>query len=184
MLAGVSVVVVASTAALRSGLIQPPDTRIVKLFLLLVENPVLLLTVDASVNERAFHIYFSFLGALEHYLLPRGYSAWAPYLEDAVARFGDLTSGAMVGRIMSGYGSAFFELGFMAVLIPGAITLGLYRFYQGDRKMFLVMAAFIHTVLMTAIPLAFPLIGFIIGYLAFYARQRQSALAPAPGASL
>jgi hypothetical protein len=74
---------------------------------------------------------------------------------------------------MSGYGSAFFELGFVGILYAVSITVAAYKYYRRDLKSFLVLASFIHTVLFAAVQISLPIVGFLIGYLSFYGLARS-----------
>ncbi len=172
VLGGFTLIAGAMIAALQLGWFSLEQTRIFALFRVLLDNPSLLVRTDASVYDRVFHIYYSFLGFFQNFLLPHGYTAWPEYVDTVLLRYGDLGWWVTRLRILSGYGSAFFELGLVAILIPLAITLALYRYYRADRRSFLVMALFLNTILLTAIPLAFPLLGFVVGYLAYHSRFR------------
>jgi hypothetical protein len=165
----------------RLGLAALEGSRMFRIVELFRESPAMLLLVDESVSDRFFQIYFSFTGTIENSFFPRGYTAWLDYLSQQYSEF----PWWVQGRILSGYGSAFFELGLVAVLVPMAITLAFYRFYRHDRRTFVAMVLFLHTILLTAIPLAFPPLAFILGYLAYYARfggeTRPPVAAPSAG---
>jgi hypothetical protein len=177
-----SVLVLAVTAVAQSGALPLEDVRIYKVFLILLQSPELLLLVDASVNDRFFHIVFSLLGSVENYLLPNGFSAWFDYLDHVIPRFSPYAWWVSDTRVMSAYGGALFELGGVGLLIPFVVTLLLYRYFEGDKKAFVVAALCIHTVMMTGTPLALPLFPFLIGYLA-YRVQFDQAPAPHPAVS-
>lgn len=169
-LAGLTLLTLTLMLLVRSGAVALESSRMYKVSSLLVESPALLLLVDGSVNDRFFHVFFSTLGAVQNYSIPRGFSAWSDYLDFIIPSYREYALWISRTRIMSGYGSAVFELGIVGLLIPVSFTLALAGFFRGDRKSFLVMALFVNTVMLTGTPLAFPLFPFSIGYLAYYAR--------------
>ena len=148
------------------------QTRFYGIASLLLENPLLIMQ-DESASDRIIHILFSFLGFFGNYFLPHGFGKWSEYiggLYPDVLSYGTVVS---VGgeRIMSGYGAAFFELGLMGILIFISFNFALYRFYRNDIRKFLWISLCFNTVLLTSIQLANPILGFIIGYLAYYSRN-------------
>jgi len=142
-------------------------SRLMTLGNLILKDPKQLIIKDPSANDRYHHILFSFLGSAENYFMPHGYSEWSNYLDSVMPRYENVWYALNRTRIMSGYGSALFEIGIIALIIPWAITLSLYKLYMNDKRSFLIYAMFLNSMLITAIPLAFPLIGFVIGYVSY-----------------
>jgi hypothetical protein len=134
------------------------------------QGPELVLLMDGSVNDRIFHIYFSVLGSLQYHLLPHGYSAWLPYLHRMLPLYQPYAWHVSDTRIMSGYGSALFELGFLGLLIPASITAALYRGFRKHGRLYLALIVFVNAIMWTSIPLSFPLVSFLIGYVAYATR--------------
>ena len=157
-------------ALIRAGIITVEGTRMFTLLGRLIEDPQLVLLVDASVNDRFFNIFFSVLGFLENYLLPNGYTTWPEYLDRTVSRFEPYAWWVTSTRIMSGYGAGLFEIGFVGLLIPLAVNVGLFRFYRYDLRSFVTVAFLLNLMLMAAIPIATPMIGLILGFAAYYSR--------------
>ena len=150
--------------------------RIIRVLLLLIKNPMLILFADTSGNDRFFHIVFSFLGFFENYSMPHGPGQFVAYLLENLPRFSKEVKWLSIGdRIMSGYGAALFELGFIGLAIPLSITLSIHKFYKNNRRNFFLYAMFLNTILLAAIPMAMPLIGFLIGYLCYYGNLREKA---------
>jgi len=79
-------------------------------------------------------------------------------------------------KIMSGYGAALFELGFVGLLYLVSFTLASYKYFRGDIKTFLVLTAFVHTIMFAAVQMSLPLLGFLIGYLSFYGHANRKKL--------
>jgi hypothetical protein len=155
----------------------PEEWRIVTLTAALMSDPSLLLLTDTSVNARFGHFLFSLLGSLQSGFLPHGYGPFTQYVsrELAVGSLDYTWLGSLDDsvKIMSGYGSAFFELGFVGILYAVSITVAAYKYYRRDLKSFLVLASFIHTVLFAAVQISLPIVGFLIGYLSFYGLARS-----------
>jgi hypothetical protein len=119
-------------------------------------------------------------GFFENYSFPHGYSSFSDYIGDLIMRFPELYWAATGGnRIMSGYGAAFFELGFVAFLSVIAMTVALRRFFGTDTRRFMVFALFINAILFSAIQLSFPLLAFLIGYLCYEANRQPAQRSPA-----
>lgn len=145
-----------------------PRTRISYLVSQIIENPSLLVLLDASINDRFFHLYFSLKGWINNYMLPNGFSTWNSYVLSQLPLYSDLViikSFSKGDRIMSGYGGAFYELGFFIFLVP--ITIGnlLFSIYRKNLKKFFFFFLFINTIMFSAIPLGFSLFAFYLGFL-------------------
>ena len=123
-------------------------------------NPTKLLR-DTSAVDRATDIYMSMYGFYDSLPLAFGHGtmAWAEFLRENVDMIpNDYFIGS--NRIMSGYGGALFELGYIGILIP--ITTFISFWTNGTTRMkgiglFLVVSMF------SAIPLSFPLYSFLVG---------------------
>ncbi len=134
------------------------------------DNPWLVVLTDASVNDRMMHIYFSFLGFVENWGLPHGYGRWDSYLAAVTPQYSEMVIELSGGRIMSAYGAAVFELGVPGLLVPLAITIAIVRYYRSSPATAVTVSLFLHAVLLTAVPLATPLVGLLVGYFAYHSR--------------
>jgi hypothetical protein len=144
------------------------NTRIYKLYKTILEDPFLLFTSDASANDRLSHIYFSIKGFFEHYFMPHGYLYWRNYLYNSL-KYQDFFYWVSVGdRIMSGYGAAFFELGFFGLSIPFIISSIIKDYKKPVFEVKLTYILFMNIILIAAIPLANPYLAFILGYFLYY----------------
>jgi len=145
-------------------------SRIYELFQLVKNDPSVILLVDASINDRFFHVYFSVKGFLENFFIPNGYNAWLPYVTEQLVSYKNIVIiewFSLGGRIMSGFGSAFFELGFIALTIPLTFTYLLFNLFKNDLKSFLFICIFVNLIMFSAIPIGFPIFAFYLGFLSY-----------------
>lgn len=159
------------------------DSRVTSLFLLVLDNPSLLLLADASGNQRAASIFFSLKGALDNNLLPRGFDAYYNYIASVSYEYRNIFWAVLkADRIMSGYGAAFFELGIFGLTIPVVIAMAIFRhFPRSEWQRAIVLNVGVHAVMFTAIPFALPVIGFFIGHLLATPAERTTAISSASG---
>ena len=123
----------------------------------LKQDPMTFIYLDSSAADRFFHVYYSFLGSLDSYLLPNGYSFWEVYAWDkfSSSEFIWITT----GRIMSTYGAMFFEIGLFA--IPIFIFINKQLFKTKFNSKFAVILS-LNFYLLFAIPIVYPLIPLIL----------------------
>jgi hypothetical protein len=170
LLVGLAVLAaVVVTVLVRTGVPLLTDSRVYALARLAIDDPALLVLQDQSGNERLSAIVFSIAGFFDAWTLPHGYLTFPAYVHENIPRFSQwIHRPNDSNRIMSGYGAALFELGFVGLLIPLTLTRVVFRFFRREWRMALVFTLWLHMLLMTAIPLAVPLIGFVIGFFAYY----------------
>lgn len=156
------------------------ESRILTVFKLVIENPESILLVDASINHRVFNIFFAFLGFFENLGLPGGFNTWLDFSSEKMTVYGNyvLAEGLNSnGRIMSGFGAAFYELGVLAFFIIFAMLFffnGGFVFKYRNLSSVLFDFIFIFTVMLMAIPIGF---SFFSMYLAFsYAKMKERNL--------
>lgn len=142
-------------------------SRIGALVSILAEDPELLIIADESGNQRAASIYISISGALDNYLVPQGFDAYLKYAQSVAWEFRSIFfSISESDRIMSGYGAALFELGIFGLILPVVITIAIFcHFGRDEWQRAVVMSAATHAIMFTAIPMALPAVGFLIGHL-------------------
>lgn len=138
--------------------------RILELLSLLIDNPALLVVADPSGNQRLAAIFFAFKGFLDHGFLPGSLADFGAYMG------AQLDSGAWplffadpTERILSGYGAALYELGMFGLAVPLVAGFGLFRYFRGSVRHAVVASALLHPLMLTAVPLAVPLVGLTIG---------------------
>ncbi len=144
--------------------IEAGGIRILRLLELLMENPALLVLVDGSGNQRMASIFFAFKGWLDNGLLPAGLTAFADYISAEAAKARDIWAYVLAtDRIMSGYGAALYELGLFGIAVPLVAGIGLFRYFRGSARHAVVASVLLHPLMLTAVPLALPLVGLLIG---------------------
>jgi hypothetical protein len=152
--------------------------RIFDLIHLAATAPALILVRDQSISDRVAAIVFSLGGALNYWLLPHGFTSWSAWVAEIGPRMVRYVPYYTAGdRIMSGYGAAIFELGFLGLLIPYVVTRTVRLRYGHDKQRFLTVAVVLNLLLLTALPLAYPPIGFLIGYFCYYGIRRSTTIA-------
>jgi hypothetical protein len=162
-----------------------PASRITYLIAEVINRPVELLYRDISIFDRLIHIIFSLKGFYDNHLLPNGFLNWENYLLVQLNKytlsgiippdFIDHYARARSGRIMSGYGSAFFEIGIIAVLIPFALISLYFFLYKEDLKKFFFFSIFVNGIMFSAIPIGFSLFAFYVGFLLYLAYKKQKS---------
>jgi hypothetical protein len=152
-------------------------SRLVFLLNRLMDDPAKLVLIDASLNDRFFHVYFSMKGFFTNFMIPNGYSSWNGYVSSQLPQYLDyviIEWFSIGGRIMSGYGAAFYELGLFSILIPLIILKLTYSLYRDDLRKFFLYFLFINTIMFSAIPIGFSFFAFLIGYLSYLGWRKNS----------
>ena len=153
-------------------------TRIGGLLMALKDAPLRILLVDQSLSARVASIYYSLKGAVDSAFLPHGFDAWKEYSNaQAMIYKGTFSSDSPMDRIMSGYGSALFEMGWFGLTIPILITVGVVKsMWRDSRSRAISLLLVVHLLLLTPVPFSFPLVGLLIGELFSHtvARSRTS----------
>ncbi len=142
-------------------------SRIGALLNMLKDDPFRIVQMDESVSQRVASIFYSIKGTLENFFVPRGFGAWKEYAhtQDMIYR-GVFNSGSRIDRIMSGYGTALFEMGWMGLAIPILVTVGIVKSkWRENRLRAACLLLVVHLLLLTPVPLSFPLLGLLIGEL-------------------
>jgi len=151
-------------------------SRVHRLMGLLIEEPSSLLLVDASINDRFFHVFFSLKGFFENLFIPNGFNSWVPYVSSQLPSYKDVViveGFSLGGRIMSGYGGAFFELGIFFILVPIMMTFLLFKIYRSNINKFIFFSVFMNLIMFSAIPIGFPLFAFYLGLLSFLNERKK-----------
>ncbi len=139
----------------------------------LLRDPVGYLARDGSVNDRFFHIVFSFQGAFERFLIPAGTDAWPAHVIENL-RTNPLAFQVSYTRIMSAYGGTLFELGLVGAILPIVVNGSLLPVRRSLGRHFWTVVVFLNVLLLTAVPLAFPPLALLFGVAVAGAdRERQ-----------
>jgi len=147
-----------------------------------LKDPMTLLFADQSVADRVSHVLLSFYSLLYSYGIGLGLGTWGDYSNLLTASAGGrieeianvwLSTG---GRIMSGWGTAIYEIGIFGVLFVivflWIMFVGLRRNKEMKSVYFMSMLTIGFAMLM-AVPIAFPLFGYTLGAFLYYAYKGQ-----------
>ena len=147
-------------------------TRLHKITYKFLNDPIAIFVDDASANARMWHIIGSFKGAYDNYLLPNPVNNFDQ--RTLVLMQGNLdyvhpyTIDTLNNKPMSGTGQMFFNLGIISLFYFYALLKLGYRYFKSSAKAIFVTSS-LFLFMTTAIPLTFPMFGFIYGILAYKA---------------
>lgn len=168
-----SIIVASAGAALFAALaFYLPPSRLGLLVSAVVNNPSLLLA-DESINERAVHIFAGFYSVWAEKFLPNGIDGdvWLKFVNAVVESFPNVFwVHQYTDRIMSGLGAILFQMGFLALVFIYSIVDAIVR-WPRTAQYKLIWSACFALIFMTAIPLAHPLVGALLGALACVGRE-------------
>jgi hypothetical protein len=155
------------------------DSRLYGLVMVFIESPSNLLTLDASINDRFFQIFFSIKGFFQFYLFPHGFSYWGKYLAVEVPKYSDYVMVDFFssdGRIMSGLGALLFELGLFGLLLPLLIfKQNIFLFRNTIISLFFVFILIL-LLLISAIPIGFSYFGFYLAFIEYLKYEKQKVI--------
>ncbi len=139
--------------------------RIVGLLRYAFSDPFTLIFRDNSANDRLAHILGSIYGFIESGGMPHGFSAWTTYVISPIKTWHLFKNNDFISdqRVMSALGSAFFELGALALLPVFSIFFSLAKLY-GRRGLQIGLGIFCF-LWMNPISLNTPLLGMLLGVL-------------------
>lgn len=136
------------------------SSRPLILLSLFIDHPDLILTTDESINARVSAIYVSIRGAFDSFLVPQGLRSFAQ-ISESYAETSEfvIESG---NKVMSFIGAFLFELGFIGVIYFGYVVRAVFN--QPIRHAIFWSGALL-LVLLIAVPVGFPLIGYVVALL-------------------
>ncbi|AUN33070.1 hypothetical protein [Niveispirillum cyanobacteriorum] len=151
--------------------------RIFYLLDIIVRNPTSILLVDASANERFAAIYVSFTSLQENMFLPHGISGQIFYEKYVILKKLNpefLWFAAPNKSNLSGAGRIAFELGalfflFMLIVIRSGLQM------KGALPMRIFVLFSYSLLLFSAIPLAHPMLGAVIGVMIAFRDQPNAS---------
>lgn len=148
-----------------------------------LKDPLALLLTDQSAADRISHVLLSFYSLFYSYGIGLGLGTWGDYSNLLTASAGGrieeianvwLSTGS---RIMSGWGSAIYEIGIFGILL---VIVFLWIMFAGLRKnkemksVYFMSMLTIGFVMLMAVPIAFPLFGYTLGAFLYYAYRGKS----------
>lgn len=137
-----------------------PDSRLKNLLSSLIKSPFDVVLLDASVNDRFFHIFLSLKGFFVDFGFPHGFTGFAAFAERQLSIYSDIIIVewfSLSDRIMSGLGAALFELGFIGLVylfIPMFVMYPLLKYGFG---FFLSVIFLFYILYFSAVPIGFSL---------------------------
>ena len=135
------------------------DSRINEFISLLLYSPTAFFTADASANLRLSDIILPIYGLFDNYMMPNGFHSYSQYTGSALINGFDIISfNEGSSKIGSWLGSIVYELGFIGLFVVLLLFYGSFGF--NIRKYFMSIL-FIIILLLTSIPIAFPLIYYV-----------------------
>jgi len=149
------------------------ESRLFRVLGYLVDGGVRgLVDSDQSSNDRLLHVFFSLKGAVDNYFIPRGFDAWAGYVESQAMQgyHVDFVS-TKQGKIFPFIGAVLFELGIVGFLLLFYIYYVLYKRYNGFDG--LSATALLTYILFQALTVAFPLVPFILAFLLYQSELKS-----------
>jgi hypothetical protein len=155
------------------------DSRLYGLVIVFIESPSNLLTLDASINDRFFQIFFSIKGFFQFYLFPHGFSYWGKYLAVEVPKYSEYVMVDFFssdGRIMSGLGSLLFELGLFGLLLPLLIFKQNIFLFRNNITNILFVFILIFLLLISAIPIGFSYFGFYLAFIEYIKFEKHKLI--------
>lgn len=147
-----------------------------------LKDPMALLLTDQSVADRISHVLLSFYSLFYSHGIGLGLGTWGDYSNLLTASAGGrieqiasvwLSTG---GRIMSGWGSAIYEIGIFGVLF---LMVFLWIMFAGARRnkemksVYFMSMLTMGFVMLMAVPIAFPLFGYTLGAFLYYTYRNK-----------
>lgn len=139
------------------------NTRALDLMLkLATKGPLLLIKIDASINERAAHVILPIHAAIQNFFLPLGFDTFSETRLKIQGFYnGFFWQATGTDKIMSWFGEWIYTLGIFGIF-------GLVLLYVNFPKLpregkWTLMAVSI--ILFSAIPVSFPLVGIVFAYM-------------------
>lgn len=155
-------------------------TRLAYLIELARINPMNLIYLDGSISDRLSHILVSLASLFHSYGLGFGlanFDTQALYIANNSGDF--IRSVTRVhftyGRIMSGWGTSIFEMGLIGLTLPmsffSIMISGIKRTHNEMKYVYKVSLFTIFLIMMTSVPLSFPLFSYLIGVFVYLQSQ-------------
>lgn len=142
------------------------DSRALKVINLILTNPQDILLIDASISERVMHLYLSLKGSVNNFLMPNGFYDFHDLMIKEMAANQYFWWAFPSNKIMSGIGSALFEIGLISLITPGIlILLSIKNKYNKGLLVFVMIAPIL--IYSNAINYASPYLSILIGVLAY-----------------
>lgn len=150
-----------------------PDSRMKQLISSIFDDPVKVVLVDASVNDRFFHVFLPIKGFFENLGLPYGFSSFVDYSTDQIGIYSTVIIVewfSVSGRIMSGLGSALFELGFFGLIYIFLPIYILYPLRIHGMSLFISTLFLYFVIFVSAVPVGFTFFPVFLAFVYYKTR--------------
>jgi hypothetical protein len=155
--------------------VEESDSRVLNVMSLFFKNPQQILLIDASISERAMHLYLSFKGAADNFLMPNGFYKFHDLMVAEMAVNEYFWWGWPSNKIMSGIGSGIYEIGFVSLITPVVlIILSIENRYS--RGLLVLVGLTPILIYLNAINYASPYLSILIGVLACRLKKNDKGL--------
>ena len=148
--------------------------RVGNLLAHLIQDPMLFMIVDESINERFIHAYFPIYAFFSDFGLPHGFGQFADYMSH-IHSGGEFSKYLVYyrddyTRIQSGFGAIFFELGVFALIFIFVLLRNFKILINRDFNS-LFWCILFSVILLNAMPLGNGLVGFALGNMIYIANR-------------
>ena len=157
----------------------PTSTRMAALLNLFIKSPFQIFYIDHSLAARTSHILLSMYSLLYSKGFGLGLGTWPDNIGLLAASAGGFLEEITyirftVGRIMSGWGTAVYELGFVGLILPITFWRAAKKGYQNCscihlQYWFISSFVIIFIIMLMAISLAHPPFSYLFGVFLHYA---------------
>lgn len=148
------------------------ESRIGNLLRKLESGVMVLILNDGSISDRLSHILISFVSIFYSFGLGYGLGTWDEYALDISHTSGTFINEVSsvnftLGRIMSGWGTAIFELGIVGIIFILTFFIIMkdnYKVIPNDvKETYVLISVTIFVTMLMSVTLSFPLFGFLMG---------------------
>ncbi|NTL75665.1 hypothetical protein HQ672_01275 [Enterococcus faecium] len=161
---------------LRSNLYLLPINRVTSILLKLNEDWKEIFFTDQSISDRLAHILISGKSLFTNYGLGYGLGTWSKEAYGIIDNSGTfiqklVSTNFTSGRIMSGWGTIFFEIGIIGLLIVvwyiSIFVRGNMLLNKKGKSIMLIAFVSITFTMSLSVTIAFPLFSYILGLYAY-----------------
>ncbi len=175
----VSVLLFITVPVFMNQLNELEDTRVGLLAKLFIEDPLLITQLDSSVAVRFAGAVSPFLSFKHNYMFPMGIGNYGDFIKRLYrsGKYRNFLNPYTINnedRLGGSTNVILFQLGFLGLLFPIAITMSFWKRLDSDGVLF-AFIIFMAT-LFTLIQLMHSMIGFIIGYALYTSRNKANSI--------
>ncbi|WP_416545679.1 hypothetical protein ACHEXK_09800 [Limnohabitans sp. DCL3] len=158
-----------------SLVVEETGSRTLNIINMFINSPQDILLIDASISERVMHIYLSIKGSINNYFMPSGFYKFIEIINNEMLVNEFFWWGESTNKIMSGIGSALFEIGIISLITP-LVFISLAYKNNFNFNMLVLTSLLPILIYANAINFASPYFSILIGLLAFNLRGVDSKI--------